>query len=177
MIKFLTNKTLADSINPILRIECQAVPEAEFAECKAVGEMMLEVMYSRRGVGLAGPQIGIPFRIFVMNATKPLIVINPEILEYSERKTIYGEGCLSLPGLHVAVERPKSVKIKFWEPGGKEIKCLFDGWSARVFQHEFDHLRGVLITDYKDAASASSTTPESGQYSTVPQIQSTEKPS
>lgn len=150
MIRFLKNTALVVSTDPILRSKCQEIPKNEFADCQTVGEMMFEVMKGRNGVGLAGPQIGIPYKIFVMNATKPVIVLNPEILNRSERKTIFEEGCLSLPGIKIEVERPKSVKVKFWEPSGKENILLYDGWTARVFQHEFDHLLGILIDIKKE---------------------------
>ena len=110
------------------------------------------------GLGLAAPQIGILKRIFLMD-TSPLnkddpeiekveqAFINPEILERSSETINYEEGCLSIPGIYEIVERPAKIKVRYQDSFFNTIEKELDGMQARIFQHEYDHLDGILFID------------------------------
>ncbi len=117
----------------------------------SLGELtakMFELMRANKGVGLAAPQVGINRRLFVMNATgepaDDLIVINPDLidLEGSEEGE---EGCLSIPELRVQIDRAKSARLKAYDMHGHPFEQSASGFVARIWQHEFDHLNGVLL--------------------------------
>lgn len=119
---------------------------------------LFETMYASDGVGVAAPQVGKSLRMFVVD-TEPMIdeedeetvvkrvFINPEIYESSEEFDYYEEGCLSVPGLHEDVLRPVAIKIRFLNENFEQQDESFDGYAARVIQHEYDHLQGMLFTD------------------------------
>lgn len=108
---------------------------------------MAETMYDSQGVGLAGPQISILKRLVVIDVGTGLIeLVNPEIIE-SGGEQIGAEGCLSVPGIIGEVKRANKVKVKALDRNGEEIVLEGDGFLARAFQHEIDHLNGVLFTD------------------------------
>jgi peptide deformylase len=119
-------------------------------------DSMLETMYIEHGAGLAAIQVGVPKRIMLVDVGEdrdhsvkdPHIFINPEILEFSEEQKIYSEGCLSFPGGHLEIERPRFVKVKYTDYHGKENLVEADGWFSRAIQHELDHLDGVLLIDH-----------------------------
>jgi peptide deformylase len=120
---------------------------------------MLSLMYEARGLGLAAPQVALPFQMFVMNSTadpeqrdKEMVLINPVILE--RKGTIEGEeGCLSFPGLYQKIRRAKSVKVQAYDLDGKERLIEVAGSTpeeqlcSRLMQHEIDHLDGILFID------------------------------
>jgi peptide deformylase len=120
---------------------------------------MLSLMYEARGLGLAAPQVALPFQMFVMNSTadpeqrdKEMVLINPVILE--RKGTIEGEeGCLSFPGLYQKIRRAKSVKVQAYDLDGKEVLLEVAGSTpeeqlcSRLMQHEIDHLDGILFID------------------------------
>jgi peptide deformylase len=110
---------------------------------------MIEALKDGKGVGLAGPQIGLSKRIFVVHieGDTPRVFINPSILETSQETVKYEEGCLSLPGVWVDVIRPKKVKIQAWNEKGRPFTLETDGILARVILHEYDHLEGLLFID------------------------------
>ena len=105
-------------------------------------------MRNARGVGLAAPQIGISGRFFVMDAgDKVRKVINPEIVSFGSNQIEMDEGCLSLPGVHRKVRRPKKINVRYTSETGEVIEEELKNLPARVFQHEFDHLNGTVFTD------------------------------
>jgi len=109
---------------------------------------MEKTMKENNGVGLAAPQVGIQERIIIINhndGTK--FFINPVILEKSSVQDCLEEGCLSVPGVRLEIKRPISVKAKFLDLDNQEKTIELHGFSARIFQHELDHLNGILITD------------------------------
>ena len=122
-------------------------------ELADLARAMLDFMYDSRGVGLAGPQVGLNSRIFVMNPTgdrnqpeAERVVINPEVR--SRRGASTGEeGCLSLPDIYAEVTRPDRIEVAYRDPSGKEVELDLEGFQARVFQHELDHLEGILFID------------------------------
>lgn len=111
-------------------------------------EDMIETMQEAKGVGLAAPQVGHDRRVFVVDIGDGIIrkVINP-VLEYSEEVEENEEGCLSIPGIYRGVKRPKFVKITYLNEKGEEVVEEAEGLLSRAFQHEFDHLEGILFTD------------------------------
>ncbi len=119
---------------------------------------MFETMYASDGVGLAAPQIGKALRMFVLDLSvyaeeHPELegfrkaVINPRIYERSEEEKTSEEGCLSFPGIHETVARPVSIRVRYLDENWEEHDELWEGYPARVFQHEYDHLDGVVFTD------------------------------
>jgi len=133
--------------DPILRKKAERV-EVFDENLDDILEEMIETMYLGDGVGLAAPQVGLSLRIFVMDwGEGPLKVINPEILEFSKDKVVDEEGCLSLPDIFEDVERSKQVKVRFQDEKGRTHEKIFEDYPARIFQHEYDHLNGILFID------------------------------
>ena len=136
---------------PDPRLQKVSLPVEQFDESLAdLAAKMLVLMREAKGVGLAAAQVGINRRLFVMNATgepaDDLIIVNPELseMEGSEQSE---EGCLSLPELRVEIDRSKHARLYALDVHGNPIDRLADGYEARVWQHEFDHLNGILLID------------------------------
>jgi len=111
---------------------------------------MTDLMVRLRGVGLAAPQVGIARRFMLVSETgepgEETVVINPEILEKSGSERME-EGCLSFPGIYAEIERATSIRVRYRDLEWVEKTMALSGFLARVFQHEFDHLNGVVFTD------------------------------
>jgi peptide deformylase len=118
-------------------------------EYKKIASDMIDLLHAGKGVGLAGPQIGLMKRIFVVHVEgeEPRVFINPSIIETSQELSKYEEGCLSIPGVWADVERPASVRVQAWNAKGRPFTLDAEGILARVIQHEYDHLEGVLFID------------------------------
>jgi len=116
---------------------------------KGIFKAMVGLMHTKKGVGLAAPQIGIPLRFFVTDVPgdKPRMFINPEIIAKTENKTVFEEGCLSLPGINKDVKRPEGIIIKAFDIKNREFTLECRGLLARCTQHEYDHLDGILFID------------------------------
>ena len=117
---------------------------------------MLDTMYAAPGIGLAAPQVGVLKRFFVVDvgeddARDPRFFINPEITGRSETKSVYEEGCLSLPKQFGDVERSDAVSLRYLDRTGTECSLDADGMLARCIQHELDHLDGILFVDHLSA--------------------------
>lgn len=125
----------------------------EKLDAKDIEKQMIDIMLANKGIGLAANQVGLDAQIFVMGSDfisdfpKPFAVINPEITETSETNKLDNEGCLSFPGMFFSVSRPEWVKAKFKMSDGNEVEVKVDGYLAKCFQHEFDHLQGICYTD------------------------------
>lgn len=133
--------------NPVLRKKCEPVEKVD-EEIRQIAKDMTETMYAAKGVGLAAPQVGIPKQIFVVDIDDELItVINPQITLSGENEKM-GEGCLCFPELTVDIERKKYARVTGLNIDGKPIEMEAEGFLARAFQHETDHLNGVLIIDH-----------------------------
>ena len=138
--------------HPILKQKAAPVENVD-DELRRLLDDMLETMYEAVGVGLAAPQVGISKRIVVIDAARedeepqPMFLINPEIVWRSEEKEVCEEGCLSVPEMRAEVERPASVKVKFWNREGTACEILAEDFLAVVVQHELDHLDGILYID------------------------------
>lgn len=139
--------------DPRLKKVCEPVANVD-AKIRKLADDMLETMYDAPGVGLAGPQIGVMKRIFVIDcadkdtAPDPMILINPEITWESEGLNTYEEGCLSIPDIYEEVTRPEMVRMSYLDVDGKKHEDEFDELYATAVQHELDHLDGVLFIDY-----------------------------
>ena len=147
----------------ILRARARPVGPGE--EARVVGERMLELMRGAEGIGLAGPQVGLDWRIFVCDvpedpeegqtaasdppaaSDRARIWLNPRIVESDRAVVPWEEGCLSLPGIRGEVHRPATVTMEAETPEGETVRVRGTGLLARCWQHEIDHLDGVLILD------------------------------
>ena len=133
--------------DPVLQKRAAAVAP-DRAGLKDLVADMLEAMNEARGVGLAAPQVGSSIRLFLANPTGKaedlLVCINPEVTPHGPTESVE-EGCLSLPELHAQVVRPTLVKMSWTDLDGARHTDEFDGFLARILQHEFDHLEGVLF--------------------------------
>jgi peptide deformylase len=139
--------------DPVLKT--RAAPVEDFDEAlERLAEEMLATMREQEGVGLAANQVGRLKRILVAALEDDeYVLVNPVIEKASETTTSGPEGCLSIPGIQVVVERPTVIKISGRDVSGEPIKIEVEGLLARIFQHEVDHLDGVLILDRTDRAS------------------------
>ncbi len=146
-------KTFPDSV---LRRKARPVKKID-SEIRTLVDDMIETMRAAPGVGLAAPQVGVSEQVVVVefgdeeDETLPsqlYVLINPEILSKSEEMVEGIEGCLSLPGLAGEVTRSKSVTVRAKNQHGDKVKIRAEGWLARIFQHEIDHLDGVLYIDH-----------------------------
>lgn len=150
--------------DPVLRKEAKMIEKDEL-DLKSLITNMFETMYNAAGVGLAAPQIGLAIRLFVVdgqpfNETEneedkdPSLVgfkkvfINAEILEEDGDDWGFEEGCLSIPGIRGEVYRPEFVTIKYRDENWVEHTETYEGLAARIIQHEYDHIDGILFTDY-----------------------------
>jgi peptide deformylase len=130
--------------DPVLTSPAQPVREVDSA-LRRLAEDMLETMYDAPGVGLAGPQVGVQLRIFVYDAGEgPGTVINP-VLSAAEGEWTYDEGCLSVPGYYWPILRPDRVHLEGQDLDGNQLSIDADEYLSRIFQHETDHLDGVLL--------------------------------
>ena len=151
----MTVRKIVTLPEPVLRRKARKVTEFG-AELQTLIDDMIETMRAAPGVGLAGPQVDVSLRVIVVEfgdeenedaPTKLYSVVNPEIVRFSTETVVGTEGCLSIPGFAGDVERSLSVTIKGLNRRGKPIRIKARGWLARIFQHEVDHLDGVLFTD------------------------------
>lgn len=133
--------------DPVLASQALPVTDIDAKIVRIVDEMFDTLYESDSGIGLAAPQVGIQRQIFVWDmGDEPLVVVNPMIVE-SDGEWVYDEGCLSIPGLHVEMTRPKTVLMRGIDLNGNEVAIEADELEARLFQHELDHLNGVLMFD------------------------------
>ena len=161
--------------DPVLKQVSSAIGAVD-ADIKAQAEKMLDTMYAAKGIGLAANQVNIANRMFVMDVdpncwqytnegakvleiesayrdgeemqSNPLVMINPEIVKKSEQKSVYLEGCLSLPQQYADVERPAHVSVEYIDLDGNKQSLDASGLVSHCVQHELDHLNGVLFIDY-----------------------------
>jgi len=135
---------------PVVRLDAELVT--------AVGRMF-DIMYEAGGIGLAAPQVALPYRLFVVNCSgrrgegEEMVFVNPT-LSRPRGTAVQEEGCLSLPGVRMDVRRPEKIVVDAWAIDGTPLHLQLDGLPARVVQHEFDHLEGRLFTDRLPEAAA-----------------------
>lgn len=135
--------------DPVLKQRAAEVTEIDGKLAK-LAEDMVQTMYEAPGSGLAATQVGVEKRLFVYDAGEgPRTIVNPSISE-SRGEWAFEEGCLSVPGLAWEIVRPKEVHLTGYDLDGNEVSIEADEFEARVFQHEMDHLDGVLLLEHLD---------------------------
>ena len=141
-IRIIGDPVLAERADDVVDIDGKLV---------RLADEMIETMYDAPGLGLAAPQIGVRKRLFVYDCGDdgPDAIVNPVIAE-SDGEWSYSEGCLSIPGLYFDIVRPKTVLLKGLDLDGNEVEIEADEIEARCFQHEMDHLDGVLLVEHLD---------------------------
>tara|TARA_B100000900_G_scaffold368758_1_gene346184 strand:+ start:1005 stop:1556 length:552 start_codon:yes stop_codon:yes gene_type:complete len=142
--------------SPVLRCKCEIVPP-EYKNLDALLANMWETMYNASGVGLAAPQINKSIRLFIVDSSPffednkkdacKKVFINPEIISEDGEEWIFNEGCLSIPGVREDVLRKSEITIKYQNENFSFVTEKFTGVNARVIQHEYDHIDGILFTD------------------------------
>ena len=152
----MTIREIVTLPNKILRQKARKVTSFD-AELQTLIDDMVDTMRAAPGVGLAAPQVDVPLRVIVVEfsedpedeETPPKLytLVNPEIARASAEEELGTEGCLSIPGIVGDVERPLTVTVKGLNRRGQSVKIKASGWLARIFQHEVDHLNGVLFVD------------------------------
>ncbi|MDG1128825.1 peptide deformylase [Seohaeicola saemankumensis] len=143
-------------IHPDPRLKKVSAPVPDLSDdLRRLADDMLETMYDAPGIGLAAPQVGVNTRLIVLDCVKaegeaprPLIMFNPEIVAASDERSVYEEGCLSIPEQYGEVERPAEVSLRWIDRDGREQQEDFAGLWATCVQHEIDHLDGKLFIDY-----------------------------
>jgi peptide deformylase len=144
--------------DPLLRKKSKPV-EKDHEGLTEIIDNMWETMYSADGAGLAAPQVGLSLRIFLADASSAAdedpelinfkkVFINPEIIEVFGEEWVMNEGCLSLPGIREDIKRPDKVRIRYQDENFNLHEDIFEGYPARIIQHEYDHLEGVLFIDH-----------------------------
>jgi len=145
--------------DPVLRKKCKDI-DSQYPELSSLIENMLETMDSSNGVGLAAPQIGLPIRLFVIDSTHMYdnekdgirkVFINPQMIEEYDDEWTFEEGCLSIPHIRENVERNATITLQYQDENFNTHEEEFDGMTARVIQHEYDHIEGVLFIDHISA--------------------------
>lgn len=150
---------------PTLREPADDV-KGDSPEIQALIDDLIETMHGAAGIGLAAPQVGRSVRIFVIDLsamaddlaeegetvpTEPMVFINPELIDESDSVAEFEEGCLSIPEIRDVVERPERIRIRYFDRDFKEQELPAEGLLARVLQHEYDHLEGILFVDLLSA--------------------------
>lgn len=138
---------LVEQNDPILTTKCQdfdfsnpPFDPIEFAK------NLVKFMYENNGIGLAANQIGVPYRVFAMRGSpENFVCFNPKVVQASEQTIVLEEGCLTYPGLFVKVKRPQFLRVRFNTPNGDTRTETFTNMTARTFQHELDHLDGIIF--------------------------------
>tara|TARA_B100000902_G_scaffold41328_1_gene48934 strand:+ start:329 stop:886 length:558 start_codon:yes stop_codon:yes gene_type:complete len=144
--------------HPVLRVKCSDI-NSDYDNLDKLINNMFETMHNANGVGLAAPQIGLSISLFVIDLTPFLkdysnlkttkkVFINPEIQEETGNEWAFNEGCLSIPDIREDVARKEKIKIKYFDEKFNMIEEKIEGIEARVIQHEYDHLQGVLFIDF-----------------------------
>jgi len=144
--------------HPVLKKEAADI-DKDYPELETLIANMWETMYNAEGVGLAAPQIGLPIRIFLVDTVQTMeegkeeeglkkVFINAHKIEEAGEPWDYEEGCLSIPHIRGDVERPAQVKMKYMDENFEEHEEVFTGIHARVIQHEYDHIDGILFTEH-----------------------------
>ncbi len=142
--------------DPVLKRKAKEVEHGDESVKEFVANLF-ETMYAAQGVGLASPQVGISLRVFIVDST-PMeekeegglrqAFINPVMLDENGEPWAFEEGCLSIPGIREDVNRKPKIRIKYFDEEWVEHEREFEGMQARIIQHEYDHIEGILFTDY-----------------------------
>lgn len=156
-------RTIVTLPEPVLRRKARPVTKFD-NHLQTLIDDMIDTMRAAPGVGLAAPQVAVPERVIVVEYAEPedgeegeepievepklYVMVNPEIVKASPETVVGVEGCLSIPMLVGEVERAQEIRIKGFNRRGQPMKLKVDGWLARIFQHEIDHINGIVFTDH-----------------------------
>ncbi len=154
---------IAELGQPVLREKSLDIDNIEDPAIQEFIDNLIQTAIDSNGVGIAAPQVFEPYRIFIINSRPnprypeapemgPVAIINPEIISYSEEKEKGWEGCLSIPGIRGLVPRYKHISIRYMTREGNIEEKKFTDFVARIFQHEFDHLNGVVFLDRMESS-------------------------
>lgn len=154
----MTQSEIAQLGNPILRQKARLVEDFNDPILSALIDSLLETVASANGVGIAAPQISQSYRLFVVASRpsiryphaptmQPTVMINPQIIAHSEEKVKDWEGCLSIPGLRGLVPRYQTIEVEYYDREGQRQRQILTDFVARIFQHELDHLDGLVFLD------------------------------
>ena len=133
--------------NPVLKAETLPFDfDQDVIDPDELITKMAKAMRDARGIGLAGPQVGVQLKVFVIDIPSIIACFNPKIIESSEKQILDIEGCLSFPNLYMGISRPEWIEAEWQTYNGKTKTRRLNGLSGRIFQHEFDHLDGILFT-------------------------------
>lgn len=146
------------SPNPVLRQKCEPVSIDELPEIAKLAKQMAKLMYKASGCGLAAPQVGVAKQVIVLDTTlpeegqsrveDPFVILNPRLVEKGEETESGEEGCLSIPGITVPIERALFIQVEAMDLDGDSILIEAEGFDARALQHEMDHLEGVTMFEH-----------------------------
>jgi peptide deformylase len=153
-----TNREILQLGNPALRQLAQPVENLQDPALQSLIDELIETLTTSGGVGIAAPQVGLPLRLMIVAShptprypdapeMPPLPLLNPQIVSYSSEIEKGWEGCLSVPGVRGLVPRSLSVTVDYLDRQGKPHKQTFHDFVARIFQHEYDHLQGIVFVD------------------------------
>lgn len=136
---------LVSSADPILTTPAQDFDfSSPSVDPVQLAKDLAETMIQHKGLGLAAPQVGLPYRVFALNGSPIHVCFNPRIVDVSSEEIYLEEGCLTFPNLIMKIKRPKMIKVRFTLPNGEVLTEKYTGMTARCFQHEMDHLDGIL---------------------------------
>ena len=160
--------------HPVLRAMAEPVPEGWFGSgrLRELGEDLIRTMLEEDGVGLAAPQVAEPLRLFAYwlpasdaaGELAPTVLVNPELRAIGDELVEGWEGCLSIPGLRGLVPRHERIKVRARTVAGETVSLTADGFHARVLQHEFDHLDGIVFLDRMSSVRSLAFEPEWERY-------------
>lgn len=148
--------------HPLLRKIAEPVEDINAVETQQLIDDLMSFVAQQQGMGIAAPQVGISKQIFILcshpnarypyaPAMPPTAVINPTIVQHQGPHEKGWEGCLSIPGLRALVPRAETIEVRYFTREAEQVETNFSGFLARVFQHEYDHLRGQLFIDYAES--------------------------
>jgi len=144
--------------HPHLRVSAAPVSDVSSADYQALLKRLLKFVFDKKGMGIAAPQVDISQRFFIMSShpnsrypsapmMEPTVVINPEIIWMSPTEEKDWEGCLSVPGVRALVPRHTEIKVRYTLASNETVETHYSGFIARIFQHEYDHLDGLVFLD------------------------------
>jgi len=154
---------IAELGQPVLKEKALDVENIHDGAVQELINNLIETAFNSHGVGIAAPQVFEPYRIFIINSRPsprypnapeigPMAIINPEITSYSDEKEKDWEGCLSIPGIRGLVPRHRSIVARYSRRDGSTREMEFSDFTARIFQHEYDHINGVLFLDRMESS-------------------------
>ena len=170
-LKMVPKLEIINYPHPTLRFKSKPIKRVD-AELKQIVGEMFDLMYAAKGIGLAANQVDLPIRLFIVNLAgergegEELVFINP-VLRSPKGSDEADEGCLSLPEVYGPVKRPKEIKVNAYTLQGEEITADLSGMMARVVQHEFDHLDGVMFPDRMSDTARMNIADELEEFETV----------